>query len=355
MPMQKIIETSDFSSLLKNEVAKYDKAMFVYSATFAKRDAFDKMCDIPHVAFSNFEPNPDYESIIEGGEVFRTKDCDCLVSIGGGSSIDVAKGIKYILKNEGLVHIAIPTTTGTGCESTQFAVVYKEGKKISLDSAELLPDVAILDGSLVSTLSDFQKRCTLLDALCQCIESHWSINSTEESRKYSLAGLDAILHSYKLYLTNDLEANRVMMRGANLSGQAINITRTTAPHALSYVITKEYGIPHGCAVAMTIIQFWNHLMSNLYGTTHPMGEPFMKERLAELSCIFGGGDLSDGPDIANRIIEDILPKIDTGRFDAQMISSNVDVNRLKNFPSELDTRNLEMLVGQSIRKLSLRG
>lgn len=352
--MQKIVETSDFSSVLKKEVAKYDSAMFVHSATFAKRDAFDKMCDIPHVTFSNFKPNPDYKGIIEGSKVFRTKDCDCLVSIGGGSSIDVAKGIKYILKDKGLTHIAIPTTTGTGCESTQFAVVYKEGKKISLDSAELLPNVAILDGSLVSTLSDFQKRCTLLDALCQCVESHWSINSTEESRKYSLAGLDAILHSYKKYLANDLESNRMMMRGANLSGQAINITRTTAPHALSYVITKEYGIPHGCAVAMTIIQFWNHLLSNLDKTTHPMGEPFMRERLEELSYIFGGGSLSDGPDIANKIIEGIIPKIDTGRFDAQGISSNVDVNRLKNFPLELDARNLEILVERSIRKSSLR-
>lgn len=167
------------------------------------------------------------------------------------------------MKNKDLMHIAIPTTSGTGCESTQFAVVYKEGKKISLDSEELLPNVAILDGNLISSLSDLQKRCTLLDAMCQCIESHWSINSTEESRKYSLTGLKAILSNYEQYLKNDLETNKNMLTGANLSGRAINITRTTAPHALSYVITKEYGVPHGCAVALTIIEFWKHLLSNL--------------------------------------------------------------------------------------------
>lgn len=347
--MQRIIETSDFSSALKEEVAQFENAMFVCSASFTKRGIFDKICEIPHVTFSDFKPNPDYESIIEGGEVFATEDCDCLVSIGGGSSIDVAKGIKYILRNKDIVHIAIPTTAGTGCESTQFAVVYKDGKKISLDFTELLPDIAILDGSLVSTLSDFQKRCTLLDALCQCIESHWSINSTEESRRYSMSGLEHILQNYRRYLENDLNANNKMMHGANLSGQAINITRTTAPHALSYVITKEYGVPHGCAVAMTVLHFWGHLLSNIDETTHPMGKPFMEERLEELSSVFGGRKLTDGLYLAKGTLEEIFPEIDTGTFDAQRISSNVDADRLMNFPLKLNSLDLEIIVGRSVK------
>lgn len=349
MFVQKIVETSDFSSVLREEVAQYKNAMFVHSRSFAKREAFNKISDIPHVTFSDFEPNPDYQSIIDGAEAFRNKNCDCLVSVGGGSSIDVAKGIKHILKDKDLTHIAIPTTSGTGCESTQFAVVYKDSVKQSLDFEELLPNVAILDGSLVLSLPDFQKRCTVLDALCQCIESHWSLHSTKESREYSMAGLEAIVSNYKSYLMNDPEATKAVMRGANFSGRAINITRTTVSHALSYSITTEYGIPHGCAVAMTIIQFWNHLLSNIAKTTHPDGKGFMEERLKELSNVFGGKDLFDGPEVAEGIFTEVFPKNDVRIDDVQKIISEVDVNRLKNYPLNLNTQDLENILNQIVK------
>ncbi len=327
--------------------------MFVYSASFKKRSAFSRIAEIPHTSFSDFEPNPDYASIVEGANLFKTQKCDCLVSIGGGSSIDVAKGIKYILKNKGLKHIAIPTTSGTGCESTQFAVVYKEERKISLDSEELLPNVAILDGSLIASLSDFQKRCTLLDAMCQCIESHWSVNSTEESREYSLTGLNMILSNREQYLQNDPEANKNMLIGANFSGRAINITRTTAPHALSYVITKEHGIPHGCAVALTIIQFWKYLLSNLKNTTHPMGESFMEDRLNELSRVFGGDTLYEGLDAANKIIIETLPEMHTENFNVSKISSSIDKDRLRNFPLDLNNDDIAEITNLSLNPGSI--
>ena len=92
MSVQKIVETSDFSSVLKEELAQYNNAMFVHSDSFTEREAFKKISGIPHEIFSDFKPNPDYQSLIDGAEAFRSKNCDCLVSIGGGSSIDVAKG-----------------------------------------------------------------------------------------------------------------------------------------------------------------------------------------------------------------------------------------------------------------------
>ena len=348
MSVQKIVETSDFSSVLKEELAQYNNAMFVHSDSFTEREAFKKISGIPHEIFSDFKPNPDYQSLIDGAEAFRSKNCDCLVSIGGGSSIDVAKGIKYTLKDKSLIHIAVPTTSGTGCESTQFAVVYKDGVKQSLDSEELLPNVAILDGTLVLSVPDFQKRCTILDALCQCIESHWSLHSTKESREYSMAGLNAIISNYKSYLMNDPQASKIVMRGANYSGRAINITRTTAPHALSYAITTEYGIPHGCAVAMTLTQFWDYLLSNIGKTTHPEGRKFMEERLKELSRVFGGTNMSDGQKIAAGIIAEIFPIKDARINDIEKIISEVNEDRLSNYPLKLNTQDLENILSQII-------
>ncbi|NLN72283.1 MAG: phosphonoacetaldehyde reductase, partial [Thermoplasmatales archaeon] len=188
-------------------------------------------------------------------------------------------------------------------------------------------------------------------ALSQCIESHWSLNSTKKSREYSLAGLKAITSNYKSYLMNDLEASRAVMRGANFSGKAINITRTTAPHALSYKITKEYGIPHGCAVAVTLMQFWNHLLLNLDETTHPDGKGFMEERLKELSCAFGGENLLDGRKIADKMIIDILPKKDIQIDDVQKIISEVNADRLRNYPLSLNMQDLESILSQTIKQL----
>lgn len=348
--MQRIIETSDFFSVLIKELTPCKKVMFVYSPSFVNRRGFDRISEIPHVAFSGFEPNPDYESIVKGSRVFETHKCDCIVSIGGGSSIDVAKGIKHILGKADLIHIAIPTTAGTGSESTQFAVIYKKGKKISLDYPELLPTVAILDGVLLQTLPDFQKRCTLLDALCQCIESHWSIGSTEESRKYSLAGLETILSNYERYLRNDSDASKKILYGANLSGRAINISRTTISHAISYTITTMYGMPHGCSVALTIVQFWEHLITNMEQTTHPLGRLFMESRLLELSHVFGGDSLLDGPLMSKQLISKIWPRFSLDSLDLRIVSSNCDANRIKNYPLKMDPNTIEKVLN-SIKKI----
>ena len=141
-----------------------------------------------------------------------------------------------------------------------------------------------------------------------------------------------------------------MLIGANYSGRAINITRTTAPHALSYVITKEHGVPHGCAVALTITQFWRHLLSDLENTTHVMGEPFMKERLNELSCVFGGNTLYEGLDIANQVIIETLPEIHTEGYNVSQISSGIDTDRLKNFPLSLSHDDIVRIVNLSLNQ-----
>ena len=85
----------------------------------------------------------------------------------------------------GIKLIAIPTTAGTGSESTRFSLLYYNGEKISVNHDSIIPNVAILEGAVLKPLPDFQKKCTLLDALCQAIEAWWSVNSTDESKEYS--------------------------------------------------------------------------------------------------------------------------------------------------------------------------
>jgi alcohol dehydrogenase class IV len=177
-----------------------------------------------------------------------------IVSIGGGSTIDVGKYISYHLD---IPHTAIPTTAGTGSEVTRFAVFVKDGKKFSMEDPKLIPENYKLEPERVVTLSSVHTSASGLDALSQSIESLWSPNSTKESRGYSKRAIKYIMStlwsSYN-HPTNIL-FRQMMLEAANLSGKAINITTTSICHAVSYPLTTMYNVPHGIGCAATLPYF----------------------------------------------------------------------------------------------------
>lgn len=219
--------------------------------------------------FSGFSPNPVYEDAQQAFQQFMSARCDAIIALGGGSAIDVAKAVKKFSLTElkgqrlGQAHIpflAIPTTAGTGSESTHFAVIYREGKKRSLADSPLLPDSVLLDSGLLKNLPPYQKRCTAMDALCQCIESIWARNASEESQNWACDGIRMLLANMDSYFAGDAKAARQVLLGSNYSGRAINLSKTTAAHALSYGLTSYLGIPHGHAVSMALPPVWRRLL-----------------------------------------------------------------------------------------------
>lgn len=220
--------------------------------------------------FSGFHSNPDLADARNGKELFMQNKCDGIISIGGGSSIDTGKCIKTLLYLESendielkkyplkmdIPHIAIPGTAGTGSETTQTAVIYIQGNKYSLDHPDLLPDGAILDSTLLNTLPVYQKKACALDALAQGIESYWCNSSTEDSRVHAYLAIIGVIDNLSAYLSGDPHAADEMIDASYQSGKAINITRTTAAHAMSYQLTKRYGFAHGHAVMLTLPTLW---------------------------------------------------------------------------------------------------
>lgn len=180
-----------------------------------------------------------------------------ITSIGGGSTIDIGKYVAWKLN---IPHTAIPTTAGTGSEVTKFAVFIKDGKKISFEDNELIPDNYNLEPERVVSLPKYQTASTGLDALSQAIESFWSPISTEESRLYSVRAVRLVMASL-WFSYNDLENElfrSMMLEAANYSGKAINITRTSICHAISYPLTIHYDLPHGIACAYTLSFFMKY-------------------------------------------------------------------------------------------------
>lgn len=161
---------------------------------------------------------------------------DAYIAVGGGTVIDTTKLLRGLV-GQLPPFLAVPTTAGTGAETTRFAVYYDHGKKMSADDVRYLPTDQLLIPEFTATQTAYQRASTEFDAYAQAVESLWAVGATDESRSYAQKALD-------------LMAAGEQMLGSYWAGRAIDISRTTAAHALSYYMTATYGIPHGHAVYM---------------------------------------------------------------------------------------------------------
>ncbi len=161
---------------------------------------------------------------------------DAFLAVGGGTAMDTAKLVRGL---DGALppFLAVPTTAGTGAETTRFAVYYDHGVKKSADDVRYLPTDQLLIPDFTATQSPYQRASTEFDAYAQAVESLWAVGGTDESRGYARRALDL------------MKAGEQML-GSYWAGRAIDISRTTAAHALSYYMTATYGVPHGHAVYM---------------------------------------------------------------------------------------------------------
>ena len=343
------------------EQCKTEKFLLVCDSAFSylklSKD-FDR-CPVPYVVFDQFSPNPLYEDVCKGVEMFRRRGCDAIVAIGGGSTMDVAKCIKlfstldpnknYLKQKTEENHIpliAVPTTSGTGSESTRFAVIYYQGDKQSISSLNAIPQLAILDGDVLDTLPIYQKKCTMLDALCQGIESWWSVNSTEESRMLSKHAVRLILDSMKGYLDNNPKGNESMLKAANLAGQAINITQTTAAHAMSYKLTSLFGLPHGRAVAVCLPHVWEYMLHHPEYCVDSRGASYVREILTDISEEIGCKDAADAPKQMQNLYNTLFDNEVSEGFrteELHLLAESVNPIRLKNNPVFLNLEAIRFL------------
>jgi len=312
------------------EVLRDKKPLLVAGSSFA---AFNIEFPCEMLRFKDFQPNPLYEDIEVGVRMLKDNSCDFIVAVGGGSCIDTAKGIKYYSELN-LPVMVIPTTAGSGSEATRYSIIYKEGKKLTITDDNLLPDYVILDAYFLTTLPLYQRKCTMLDALCQAIESWWSKSSTSESIKYSQEAISLILKNKDGYLRNEAEGNEMMLRGANLSGQAINVTTTTAPHTMCYKLTSLYNLPHGHAVALCLPKVWAQ-MGGFAEIAESLGQKTTKEGVTFLEDLFAELEIT-APSTASIADLDILTEA-------------VDTNRLANHPVWLDQDTIRELYRQILK------
>lgn len=305
--------------------------------------------------FTGFAVNPTIEDVRRGVDVFSGARPDAIVAFGGGSAIDLAKAIGTCAANDGdpFAYVSgertvqrdgppllvVPTTAGTGSEATHFAVVYASGVKYSLAHEFVRPDDVILDPQLTWSLPPNMTAATGLDALCQGIESLWAVGATAASTDLAARAVTLALTHLADAVTRPTPTARAgMMEAAHLAGRAIDVSKTTAPHALSYGISSGFGVPHGAAVAVTLGAFieFNAAVDDA-SCTDSRGAAHVRSRLQHVVDLLGASDASD----ARRRFEDLVREVGWSTSLAQLgvptatlapLAAGVNLERLGNNP-----------------------
>jgi len=334
-----------------------DKKSYELSGAKLLIDSVVRQKSIEIIDFFDFTENPKEEEVIKGLNLLETKHIDLIIALGGGTVIDMAKLIRFrnsytgYLKHsdfkkskEPIPLIAIPTTAGTGAEATHFAVLYDKKVKYSIAHPDMTPNIAIVDPEFTYTTPPYLTACSGFDALSQGIEAYWNINATTESDKYALKAIKLIYPNLLLAIKNDLAARNKISEGAYWAGKAIDIAKTTAPHAFSYPFTSYYNFPHGHAVALSFPFFIHY---NMYIPENEYkGKISLKEYHSKMDCLRFLLKMKNGNEynvmkdyISSLCLSFELPQT----FDKNIILKNINTERLDNNPRLVTQKAIEQL------------
>lgn len=316
--------------------------------------------------FSDFKPNPNFEDLQSALISFHQTKHDIIIAVGGGSVIDMGKLVNYFHNAHDknlynyfesnpdflpLPFICLPTTAGSGSEATHFAVLYWKNKKYSIANKQLKPSYVIIDPVYQYSQSTYQKAISGIDALSQAIESMWSIHSTYESIVYSQYALELILQNIEnAVINNDKESHLKIAIGSYYAGKAINIAKTTAAHALSYVLTSQFDIPHGHAVGLSLGEWFTfNSMTTIDNSNDSRGPEHLKNILNSINRIFGS---SCSEQTSNKIKSLLIKlglktKLSDFNINEKMlktIAKAINYDRLNNNPRKVSYEDIELLL-----------
>lgn len=267
-----------------------------------------------------------------------------LLAIGGGTVLDAAKCAAALLgvprldadavvracqeptgqRPPGVPVVAVPTTPGTGAETTPFATVWDlaGGRKFSLQGPGVRPVAALLDPALLRTSSSRTLASGLLDSVCQGAEAVWSTRTNAEATAFGLAALGAaapLLRGGDDRQSDAWDATRAArLLAGHLSGRAIALAPTSSCHAVSYALTLRHGLSHGHACGVTLARL---LRYNLATTTetcwHPAGPAAVRDVCGAISAVLAGPAAADPlyPDRVTSVIDSHLARNGMERLD----------------------------------------
>jgi alcohol dehydrogenase len=288
----------------------FTRTLIVSDPAIAKAGLVDRAsallqsAGIASCAFSDFEPSPDSRMVEAGREYAARQKIDSIVALGGGSSLDCAKGINFVLTNGGtmrdyrgfgkasrpmLPSIGIPTTSGTGSEAQSYALISdaETHQKMACGDSKAAFRITILDPVLTVTQPRWVTATAGFDAISHAVESFVTTKGTSISHLFAREAWRLLEANYERVLAapDDVEARGAMLLGAHEAGMAIELSMLGATHACANPLTKRYGTTHAIAIAVMLPQVvrWNSaVVEDRYAELHGSGER-LAARLEELA------------------------------------------------------------------------
>lgn len=249
-----------------------DKVLHELGILNTMLDAMDK-AGFPYVIYDGVEPNPSIENIEAAYELYKSEGCDAVVGFGGGSSMDAAKGLvcrvakpNQTLKEMGRMMgyfpvslsgankkvpflAAVPTTAGTGAESTVAAVISDHAldKKYTITDIAMRPKTVILDSSLATGLPPRTTAMTAIDAVSHCVEGYISYGRNPRGDEWAVKGVRLVKDNIEAAIADgkDLTARQNLCTAAYCGGQCLNTETTGYIHPFCHKIGAKYGLVHG--------------------------------------------------------------------------------------------------------------
>ncbi|MBQ3772944.1 MAG: lactaldehyde reductase [Pseudobutyrivibrio sp.] len=265
--IQEVVNEINGNGFKKAFVAS-DPDLIKFGVTGKVTDLLDK-ANIPYEIYSDIKPNPTIENVKNGVEAFKKSGADCIVAIGGGSSMDTSKAIGIIITNpefadvrslEGVAPtknpcvpiIAVPTTAGTAAEVTINYVITdleKERKFVCVDTHDM-PIVAVVDPEMMSSMPKGLTAATGMDALTHAIEGYTTKAAWEMTDMFHLEAIRLISKNLRDAVENKKEGREGMALGQYIAGMGFSNVGLGIDHAMAHTLSAHYDTPHGVACAM---------------------------------------------------------------------------------------------------------
>ena len=271
---------------------------------------------VPNTVFTGVEENPTTAHVSDGVASARQHgdDIRLIVGLGGGSAMDCAKGVNFLLSNGGrmedfwgdgkaqgpmLPSVGIPTTAGTGSEAQRYALIAQEEtrRKMACGDEKARFTAAILDPELIGSAPRSVAAAAGIDAISHAVESYVATTATPSSRLLARQALQLLAGHIEEYLDDPQKSSRVrhrMLLGAHWAGASIERSMLGAAHACANPLTARYGIKHGVAVGLMlphVVEFNSEAVNGEYGTLGVVvgggGCEFLVERILELNRTAG--------------------------------------------------------------------
>ncbi len=252
-------------------------------------DAFDK-ADVKYCVYDKTVANPTTDTVEEALAIYKENNCDCIIGFGGGSSMDCAKavGVRVARPNTHLsklggilkVHaklpllIAIPTTAGTGSETTLAAVIVdaKIRHKYAINDFPLIPRYAVLDPKVTLTLPASITATTGMDALTHAVEAYIGNSTTPGTRKDAIMATELIFANLDTAFNDgtNVTARKNMLKAAYYAGCAFTKSYVGYVHAIAHSLGGEYNVPHGLANAVILPMVLESYGKSIYKKLHTL-------------------------------------------------------------------------------------